>query len=192
MMVGFAHEDNPVTDVYHSQLPLIYNMDEYVYRTDIKYAGRLWYDEKIISLWGKLPNRFKLSSIILDIKRELMDIINGKPVKLSVRSCKQVLDKISDLHVTSPNWKIEIPINRLEIDDAHDVYDDTAVLKPLSIYRNSNVGKILKPFEPVDHVKSPMIKRANVAPGFGSRTTKYGDSTATQEFQKKYTSETKK
>lgn len=178
--------NNTKNSVIHTMLPPLYG---HAYMTNPRknlfLPGRLWYNSKVISLWNAYPSRDELDKLITDIKNELREIINGKPIKVSIDSCKTALSHMKDFNINSKTWNIEMVGDNM----TNISYRRESELLPLLLYKNEHAEK---QFADVDHVKSPMIKQSNVPDGVGSRNKKYGDETATQHFQKKYTSEIKK
>ena len=196
----------------HSDLGELYGGVD-INRDDMNSAGRLWYDSKIITFWGRYPDRSQLKVILEDIKKEMESMANGtsKNISTDPRVASLVLNKFKSLDINSMEWDIEVPtlgkmydkyawmadtdtgagfrdLNwtgsdeyRFRNDKAYETY-----IIPVGKYQNANTQ-----FDPVDHVKSPMIKQASYTPGFGADYRPAGLS-ATQYHQLIRTSESKK
>jgi len=168
---------------WHNVLPLFYGRLRPIERSKIKFAGRLWYSEKVISFWGLYPTRNQLQIIIRDILNEMQSIVDGKSDNKmsSPYLMEEAIMNMDDFDINSSEWRIEIP--RAE---KMTVVSKTTLIS-LRDYKSTDTR-----FTNIDHIKSPMIKKSDVADGMGSRTKKYGNLSRTQYHQIVSTSESVK
>ena len=156
----------------------IYDSDGNRYRRQqFKFAGRFWAYEKLISFWGKYPNRNELNKIIKDIKKEFRDIENNKSTNKNIYwdVFWKIYDSIKDLDIYSTTWRIDVQDN---------IYKPTNLI-PLVEYQNTS-----HKFKDVEHVKPPSAKVPKEFKGYGSHKT-YAGLTPTQYHQMISTSENK-
>lgn len=145
-----------VWQTYHSELYPNY------YRDQLKFPGRLWFDKKIISFWGKYPSRYQLGVLIKDI------------IKWNSQLSEPIV-QLNSININSSEWEIEIPSDG-------GMYKYTFVLlKDYKVTTNSQ-------FNDVEHMKPPSAKRRKTIKGFGSKK-RPADMTATQYHQMISTSE---
>ena len=89
------------------------NNKKSILRKDFKFAGRFWYDKKIISFWDKYPTRPELEKIISDIKS------NIDSPNTFINYIDDVRRGIQNLSIDSTNWMIDVPEFQV-IDYAYD------------------------------------------------------------------------
>ena len=121
-------------------------------RNDLKFAGRLWYNHRILSFWGTYPTRSELTTIIKDIKKAIKNYPVDMNEPNSTRLCDMVLYYMKEFTINSETWRIDAPDE-----------NNAAKIILLKDYKNT-VSK----FDDVEHVKPPSVKIRKVIPGAGS------------------------
>ena len=146
----------------------------YFSRDSLKYPGRLWYKDKVITFW-EFPPRNKMKFLISQLEKAAKKQQN------------------LNLKIWNNDWKIEVIDKGGDIYDPKDKtwgWDDSSELSiifiPLEKYQGSHkqVGKELS------HKKSPLLKKKKEVPkGLGSRKkvkgAKKGETPAATRFRLK-------
>ena len=133
--------------------------DKKSYRQDLKYAGRIWIKDRVISFWEYPETHKALYDILSDIENEFP---------------KQFKKHFT---INPNNWYIEIVDKRLEGDNFPEYFKDwkdaeDAILIPVRDYKGS--GEWSEEQKGKEHVKSPLLKQNKAVPsGFGSGASKY-------------------
>ena len=142
-------------------------------RLDLKYPGRLWIQDKVVSFWEYPKTKTELLKILSDVENEFFRMAK-RPFTLN------------------PNdWFIEIVDKRLAGDNFPEVFGEwadaeDAILVPVKDYSGSDEWS--EETKGKEHVQSPVDKGPKkVPPGVGSR--KYGSSKPLPLRQAMYTSE---
>lgn len=145
----------------HPSIKMFYpDMEEEDFRgrTDMKYSGRIWPQEKIISFWDYPETHKALYDILSDIENEFY------------RKFKRPFT------INPNNWYIEIVDKKLEGENFPKYFMDwknaeNAILIPVKDYKGSDEWS--EETKGTEHTKSPILKDKKVPYGFGSRNPKY-------------------
>jgi len=167
MKIGKIRGTHPDMNKNYKDLPQ-------VNRLNLKYAGRAWLKDRVISFWEYPETKEELYKVLSDLEKEFR------------RKFKKFWS------ITPKNWYIEIidkklPNNKdissdwMEWSDAED-----AILVPVPEYKGSDAWS--EETKAKDHAKSPMEKEPRKVPsGLGSK--KYGEKRPLPYRQAMYTSE---
>jgi len=117
-------------------------------RKSFDFPGRIWFESKVISFWQYPANRDELFKIIKMIEHSShhFDILGTPGWRIEV-----LVDPKTDMPVTGVRF------------ETFDFRNGKLKLIPLWTYKGSNEHA------PVEHVKSPLLKKRRVAAGFGSK-----------------------
>jgi len=152
MKVGKIKGTHPDMDKNYSDLPP-------VNRSNLKYAGRAWLKDRVISFWEYPKSKEELYNILSDLEEEFR------------RKFKKFWS------INPKNWYIEIVDKRLEGENFPEYFQEwkdaeDAILIPVKDYKGSGEWSEKKKGE--EHVKSPLLKTKKEVPyGFGSKSSKY-------------------
>lgn len=171
MLVG--HEGNIHRDMRSD--------DEWLSRDELKYPGRIWYVDKVITFW-EFPPKNKMKSFISKLEKAFKEK-NSKPSKIWNNGYKiEVVDKGGEIYdPKSKHWGYE---GILGSDEPELPFGAYITFIPLEDYEGSKkqVGK------GKSHVVSPMIKKTKGVPmGIGSKKkvkgAKKGETPAAARFR---------
>jgi len=133
--------------------------DSKMSRHNLKYSGRIWINEKIISFWDYPETHKALYDILSDIEKEFYQKFK-KP-----------------LTINPNNWYIEIIDKSLDRENYDNIFmewgnAEESILISVKDYKGS--GEWSEEKKGQDHVKSPLLKIEKEVPsGFGSEKSKY-------------------
>jgi hypothetical protein len=106
-------------------------------RYDLKYGGRVWVNEKIISFWD-YPKKDEWKKFLSDLKIGL----NKRGVNVNFDS----------------TWKVEvIPFGNDILENPHDNWETPSILIPVTKYDGSK--DVPEKYRDISHIKSPLEKR---------------------------------
>lgn len=155
MRIGKINSVHPAIKMFYPDM----EEDNFNGRNDMKYPGRIWISDKVISFWEYPNSKIDLYKILKDIEKEFLKKFR-KPFTINPN-----------------NWYIEIvdkklegenfPENFMEWGDAED-----AILIPMNDYKGSDEWS--KEAIDKEHVKSPLVKKRKKVPwGVGSNSKKH-------------------
>jgi hypothetical protein len=163
----------------HWQMMDIYDIDipgEEV-RFKMKYPGRLWIENKVISFWTYPENKSIMKKLISDLEKELYNRIDKKIDIWNKFKIEVLFSKEKGL---AKKWKYD--------NEIYEYVPEGYTLKiiPLKSYKSSEKRTTKDLSKP--HIMSPVAKNSDVPKGMGSEKTPDGLS-ATQLHQIRRTSD---
>jgi hypothetical protein len=137
------------------------------FRRDLKFAGRIWLNEKKISFWD-YPSKHKFKEIIDKLEEILSDSVFNNYQKIWNNGFKVELIDIID---GDPNEEYTYENGEIYLSNNEDYEEGyRSIYIPIEEY-DGEVFKI-KGLNKIKHVESPLTKKKKFIKGFGSDSTK--------------------